>query len=380
MDPEGKAQGSRPVSWIRVLAVSAALLAYLALAVILSVTSSPSPSEAACEGVDVAPKEDLAAIATSNPPGTTYCLGAGTHVLTVTVRPEPGDAFVGAGMEKTFVRPGAVDEPRVGFTPIGSSHADAPIAYRDLDIGRFTASPDNTTCGPGGGCGVAISLSNVKGNDVVPGGVVLEDIACHDNGTACVSRGAGSLRAIRWNCFGNGFHANSRSGHFVGNACVKVNEGSLHVTDSSIHDNPAVGLWCDFCGHTAFVVEDSTLERNGRTAIQWEVSGPHEPGDHAIIQRNTIRANGNACGTPDGFALNSGILVSNAHNITIERNTFGGNLGCTASGANDGLVAVWIYNNPSRPVPPSSNVVIRSNTLAGDEIRHCTFAGVTCDD
>lgn len=367
----------------RVLAVSVALLAYVALAAILSQTSSPSSSEAACEGVGVAATDDLATIATSHPAGTTYCLGSGMHVLTVTVRPEPGDAFLGAGIDETLIRPATVDRPRVGFTPIGSSHADAPIVYKNLDIGGFTASPGDTACASGGGCGVAISLSNVAGNDVVPGGVVLEDVACHDNGTACISRGAGSLRATRWDCFGNGFHANSRSGQFVGNACVKVTEGSLHVTDSTIHDNPAVGLWCDFCGHTAFVVEDSALERNGRTAIQWEVSGLHEPGDHAIIRGNLIRGNGNACGTDHAFALNGGILVSNAHNITIERNTFDSNIGCTApgpSGERDGFVAVRIYNSASRPVPPSSNVVIRRNTLAGDEIRHCTTPGVMCDD
>lgn len=335
----------------------------------------------ACTGTQVATTQNLATVAASKPAGTTFCLATGTHKLTVEVRPEPGDIFQGQGRTLTFIVPTGINTPRNGFTPTGSSDGDTPITYRDLDIGGFKATASSTTCGANGGCGTAIGLSNLAGSDTVAGGVVLTNVTCHDNGTACVARGTGSLVATGFTCTRNGFHANTRSGTYVANTCVKVNEGSLNVQNSTISDNYAIGLWCDFCGRTAFIVENSVMNGNGRAAIQWEVSGHFFPGDFARVKGNTITNNGDGCGTVDGFSLNSGILVSNAHNITIENNTFGGNISCSKAGTGgvpNGKTSVRIYNNPNRGVPASSGVLVRNNTLAGDPVKSCTTAGVTC--
>ena len=95
------------------------------------------------------------------------------------------------------------------------------------------------------------------------------------------------------------------------------------MTNSYVHDNHWDGIWCDHCEHVAFVIRDSTLVRNGRSGIVWEVSGDAVEGDHALIKNNKIRNNGwNTDGPPSPWA---GIIISDSSNIGIVGNTFGGN-------------------------------------------------------
>lgn len=312
---------------------------------------------------------NLTAVAAAHPGGTTFCLAAGTFVLTDTVVPQPGDAFIGVGRDKTFIRPSGVSSPANGFVPFGAGDAGTtPITYQAFDIGGFTAALTNTTCNSS--CGVAIWG---KG-DPLTGGVVLRDVRCHDNGTACVAAGA-SLVAQNIECDRNGFHPRSLRTDYRSSACIKMNEGSLILRNSWIHDNTADAIWCDWCGNTVFLVENNLIENNGRAGVIWEYSGHFVPGDHAIVRNNIIRNNGNRCDLT-GSLLSSGVVVSNGQNITIESNTFGGNSAC----AHGGFRAVLVFNVSTRAEHPSENVVIRLNTLNGDRIQSCTAEGVTCKE
>jgi Right handed beta helix region len=117
------------------------------------------------------------------------------------------------------------------------------------------------------------------------------------------------------------------------------------------------------------------IENNGRAAVVWEVSGHFVAGDHAIIRNNVIRSNGDRCDLV-GYQISAGVIVSNAQNILIERNTFGENVACMASW---GVRAVNVIDLATRK-PPVANVVIRANTLNGDKIQSCGARGVTCQD
>lgn len=343
-----------------------------------SLSSLPSPSrtpssatESACGGRDVlrvAAGADLATVAAAHPAGTTFCLGEGTFVLTAKVVSQPGDAFIGAGREETFIRPSGVGSPVDGFVPPswGSAGA-AAITYRALDIGGFTQATTSTTCN--NACGTAIWN---KG-DPLTGGVILRNVRCHDNGTSCVGHGLGSVVARNIECDGNGFHPDSLLGDFRSSACMKLSEGSLTLRNSHIHDNAYDAIWCDHCGQTAFIVTGNIIENNGRSGVHWEASGHFEAGDHAIIGNNVIKGNGVNCG-PSGSETAAGVIVEDGQNILIEGNDFGGNSACESGG----FRAVRMWDTPERD-PANANIVIRDNRLHGDSIFRCSSTGVTCE-
>jgi Right handed beta helix region len=121
------------------------------------------------------------------------------------------------------------------------------------------------------------------------------------------------------------------------------------------------------------VIRGSTLVRNGRSGINWEVSGDALDGDHALIKNNRIRNNGwNTDGPPSPWA---GIIINDASNIEIVGNTFGGNDVGPDSGETR---AIQIYEGTRNP-EPTHDVYIQDNVLNGDRIQSCTSTGVTCD-
>lgn len=343
----------------------------------MNFVSSPSSAQSETQrepvcasgaGIQVVAGANLAKVAATHPAGTTFCLAAGTFILTDNVVPQPGDRFIGAGRDETFVQPSRDASPINGFVPPGWGFADAPpITYRALDIGGFTAALSNTTCRSS--CGIAIYDTG----DPLTGGVVLRDVRCHDNGTACVAAGTGSVVAKNIECDHNGFHPRSLQTDYRSSACIKMNEGSLTLRNSWIHDNTADAIWCDWCGNTVFLVENNLIENNGRAGVIWEYSGHFVAGDRAIVRNNIIRNNGNRCDLTGSRAA-TGVLVSNAQHILIEGNTFGGNSAC-AAGAD---VAVRAQEVSTREEVPNAFIVISDNTLNGDRILSCTGRGVTC--
>jgi hypothetical protein len=81
--------------------------AVVALLVALAACGSPGPPAApgptgpvgpvasACDGVTVVPADDIQSLVDAHPPGTTFCLAAGTHRVSTPLAPRDGDAFVG---------------------------------------------------------------------------------------------------------------------------------------------------------------------------------------------------------------------------------------------------------------------------------------------
>ncbi len=59
-------------------------------------TGGVGPVPRTCTGVSLTPTDDVQAVVDGHPPGTTFCLTAGTYRLAVPLEPREGDAFVGA--------------------------------------------------------------------------------------------------------------------------------------------------------------------------------------------------------------------------------------------------------------------------------------------
>jgi hypothetical protein len=245
----------------------------------------------------------------------------------------------------------------------GYFHSDTTglVTFKRLSIGganRPLGEDCNDSCG-------AVMLADVRIRAV--------GVRCFGNGTTCFGGGAHDIVVRNFECDGNGWHPDSLKTDFQSASCIKLNRGSLTMTNSYIHDNTWDGVWCDHCDHVAFVIRNSKLVHNGRSGIVWEVSGDAVGGDHALIRNNKIRNNGwNTDGHSSGFA---GIIISDSSNVEIVDNTFGGNNVGDGSG---GTRAVFIYDGTRNP-QPMHDIHIHDNELNGDRIQSCTVAGVTCD-
>ena len=278
---------------------------------------------------------------------------------------DPGDSLIGAGQDRTFIRPAGVSQPLNGFAS-SSQTSTVPVTYARMDIGGFTAALSSTSCN--NMCGTAIlNFGSPHG-----GGVVIHDVRCHDNGTSCIAHGYGSVVADRIECDHNGYHPDSLLLDYRSSACIKLSEGSLVVRDSYIHDNAFDALWCDNCGNTHTLIEGNVIMHNGRSGVYWEVSGNFVQGDYALVRNNVIENNGWNC-APQGSQLAAGVTVEDAQNITIDGNTFGGNSACEELGVR----AFKVWDSTTRS-PSTANVVLSNNALQGDRIQYCTAPGVSC--
>ncbi len=329
----------------------------------LKTISQPNPvNEAAepCVGVNVPATADLATIMGSNPAGTTYCLEAGTFKVTSTIKTESGDRVIGAGRDATFIDGTGLSPTAPGifittdnnyFANLGIFGAPTPAAG-----GPIYCTPYKSDCG------IAFFLMGSP--------LTVQSVDCHDNGGNCIGGGGSANITVNdLNCWNNG-NAYSMTSEFLYAACIKrvaIYEpgGNTTVTNSYIHDNPWVGLWCDYCTHGLFDAENNRFVHNGLAGIEWEMSGGWTSDDHAIIKNNVFQNNNYL-----GFSYSGGMHVSTANDITIESNTFQGN--------SIGGINIICTGSRNPPQPDSRGVVVQSNTMNGDSVVGCSLTGVTC--
>jgi hypothetical protein len=322
-----------------------------------------------CVGKHVRAGANLAAVSAAKPAGTTFCLAEGAFTISKTVAWQPGDRIIGAGIGETFIRPAGVGQPIIGFYAPGNTKT---VKFSRFDIGGFQADP-SADCHQ---CGTAIIDS---GGDA-EGWITLSRVRCHDNGSVCIGAGWGNIRATELDCYGNGFHSGSLlDPTYRSAACVKMSRGSMTMRDSQIHDNFWNGIWCDYCDHTTWVIEDNLFSNNGHAGIQWEISGELST-DTALIRHNVIRNNGWQVSVTGAFT-SAGLIISGGRNITVKGNTFGGNRHLDAP---DGATLVCcrgigIWDDDRAAWDPNlQNVLIRDNDLNGDAILGCNYDGITC--
>jgi hypothetical protein len=321
-------------------------------------TTAPPPS---CTGTAVAPGGGLRAAMDAAPAGTTFCLGEGTYTLSASISVQAGDEVIGAGRTLTHIDGSGVPTTAPGMFSVAE---DARFEGIDVFGARTPAAGVTGACSPNANCGRAF-VSGGKGT------LTLQSIACHDNGGNCVGGGGtANLVADDLDCYANG-NAYSMTQAFRYAACVKKaaayptgnDTGNVTITNSFIHDNPWVGIWCDFCHVGFFQITDSDIIGNGKAGVSYEVSGGETAGDHALVARNVIQDNG---WNPNSNIAPTAISCNSCAELTIENNTFGGNVN-----------ALLTQNSRRGSWGDIFGVIVRDNVLGGDAV-NCSAVGVSC--
>jgi hypothetical protein len=342
----------RPRVWLLVLLVSGASL-------------DVAPSVASVVGgrkcdVHVRARASLDRAMSRHGPGTTYCLSRGTFRVTTPIMTDSGDRVIGAGRNDTFI-----DGSGLPRTADGIFLTEDGTYFSNLDISGAPTPAANSgiQCSPTtSGCGRAFSLHGDS--------LTLRSIDCHDNDGNCVSGGgSGTLTVDDLNCWNNG-SPYSMTESFLYAACIKraavySTPGNTTITNSYIHHNPWIGVWCDHCKYGQFDIQNTRFVRNGLGGILWEMSGGWTADDHAVIKNNIFKANNRR-----GLSYAGGMIVGTANDITISGNTFRRN---TSAG-----ISIIFSASRNPPQPDSRGVVARDNVMNGDATSGCSLAGVTC--
>ena len=108
---------------------------------------------------------------------------------------------------------------------------------------------------------------------------------------------------------------------FIGSGLKAVDE--VWVVESYVHDTQGNGIWCDEeCNDTnaspngTFYVNRNLIVRNGREGIRWEKVGDEATHGEALIEYNSIHANGWESGRP-------GLGIRDAQDALVRGNIFG---------------------------------------------------------
>lgn len=349
--------GSAPVLvrrapvWLLVLLVSGAAL---------GLTPSVAPARGArnCD-VRVRPRVSLSHVMSRHGPGTTYCLARGRFRVTSTIETDNGDRVIGAGRNATFI-----DGSGLPRTAEGIFLTNTRTYFADFDISGAPTpqAGSGEYCNDRSNCGKAFSI---RGSSLT-----VQSIDCHNNGGNCIGGGGSTEVTVDdLDCWNNG-NAYSMTSSFVYAACIKraavyAAPGGTTVTNSSIHDNPWVGIWCDHCKYGLFDIEGNRFVNNGLAGIEWEMSGGWTTDDQAVIRNNVFRRN-NALAA----SYSAGMHVSTANDITISGNTFRRNVVAGIS------IIFAASRNP--PQPDSRGVAVRNNAMNGNLVGGCDLQGVIC--
>jgi hypothetical protein len=314
-----------------VVALSVLFLAYLLYA--------PQAKAAyPCSGKHVYPTQNLTQVAANSAAGTTFCIHDGTYNISVPVKVEGNDRFIGLYDDSS--RPAVVTTKAQQVFNAGPSSG---ALIKGLKIsGAVGGNYCEPSCGRGiqGGHNLTVYdawITNNKNNGIggTSTGLRVENSIIDHNGSYSFSYLDGQPSTA---------------------AGIKSSQTSLTVLNSTITDNYWDGVWCDNdC--EAVTVKNSTLTGNGKSGIHNEISsGP------AIFSGNTIKGNGRLAGANHP----SGLLIVSSSNVDAYNNTFGNNSDHGVRIIKDGRA------------PGVSNVKIHDNTINLDSLSGCTLSGVSC--
>ncbi len=311
---------------------------------------SDPPATSGCGGVQVPAGADIQAAIDQNPKGTTFCL-TGTYKIARAIVPKDGMAFLGPA---TLLGVGA----DTGFqikTGSGGVTGAVGVTIDGLDMSGFSLRAID--CWQG----TVVRNSSLHGNG--------------RNGIGCGLEGLGGVVIENNDVYRNG-NPNELGGGASGMKFAAAN--GVVIRDNRIHENIGNGVWCDVgCG--SFDVVNNRVWGNTRKGIFYEIS--HGP---ALIQGNVVLDNncspsywgdGNPeCALPSGaFGPQSsgspggGIATNSSSNVVIRGNTLGGN-----------QVAGINFRDDSRLLDAPFAIVVDDNVLSGDRLLHCGDWGVNC--
>ncbi|MDQ3787978.1 MAG: right-handed parallel beta-helix repeat-containing protein [Actinomycetota bacterium] len=246
----------------------------------------PAPPEGA---VVVVPGTDLSAATRNNPPGTTFWLSPGTHVLAHDrfgqVMPKDGDAYLGA--------PGAVlDGQRINQAAFTQTAAD--VVIRGLTIRGFVAPLDQGVVNHDSGPRWVIEGNVIEDND---GAAMMAGVGQRVIGNCLRDNGQYGINAYRAGGLsdivveGNEITGNNTADwetRLPGCGCTGGMKfwatNGADLRGNWVHHNHGVGIWAD-TNNNDFVVEDNLIEDNYAEGLFYELSY------NMVLSGNTFRRN-----------------------------------------------------------------------------------------
>ncbi|GAA4397038.1 right-handed parallel beta-helix repeat-containing protein [Fodinibacter luteus] len=306
-----------------------------------TLTPAPDPPPAVCDspelrgpssppdGAVVVPtSEHLGRLTEASPPGTTFWLAPGRHLLDDgeydQVVPKAGNRYVGA--------PGAVlDGRRLNRYAFTGQAADVHIEHLTIEhFGRPGTNSDEAVVNHDAGPGWVLAHLTVRENAgagvMLGDGTVVEDSCLADNGQYGFN--AYSPDGVRDVTF--------RDNEVTGNntddwerrrqGCGCTGGGKFWetrgatITGNAIHDNRGVGLWAD-TNNAGFLIRGNHFADNDDSAIVFETSYNAAITGNTFV-RNALRAWRDAPGFPVAavYVSESGSdeRVDTAHRSTFE--------------------------------------------------------------
>ena len=315
------------------------LLLALAASMAIGLGVPISSAATTCSPV-LTPGEDLARVAATCPPSTTFTIKDGTYKLSRAVNANSGDTFKGVYSDGT--------RPKIDAN-------GATIAFNVSGTNRVTISGLSITGTKGGdwcepACGGAIKKdgTNLHVLDVRlhhnpnqgignPGrGFLLQNSEIDHNGSPSFTQGASSA------------------------AGVKITKGPATFRNNRVHHNYWHGIWCDeFAG--SVVISGNIVHHNGKSGIRYEICR----GPGSKITNNRVFGNGYLKeDIPEG---RGGILLVTAQGVEVANNIVRGNRGHGIH-AKDG----------DRQRQTIFGVRIHHNSLRNDTVQGCYLSGVRC--
>jgi hypothetical protein len=310
--------------------VLAVVLAVVLIAVAAEARGAPYRPDWACDGTPVYPGDDLDVAINSDPAGTatTFCVYAGTYPVDDQVTVDDGDRILGEPGTLTRRGPAVDPDPVVrvlnsgGLTRIMNVTAQTG-RIEWLDVSGASAGYTNDTPSSCINWGEATNRCPANGTGMAIGAgesgaaFVFEHLELHDNAANCVTGVKGRLlESDLYRCSSNadyyGFSAGALKTIFAS-----------EIARLYVHDNEAVGLWCDQGCHDdvaaqphGFWVHDNLVVDNGRAGVRYEFApmakDARPPQPTALIENNLLAGNGWG-----------GVDVHDAQNATVRGNAFG---------------------------------------------------------
>jgi hypothetical protein len=191
------------------------------------------------------------------------------------------------------------------------------------------------------------------GRGISPGmRTTITDIRSHNNETSGIGGGGEQVIVRNVELDHNGSPA------LLGCCAAGIKSGnSYSISDSYVHDNHGVGIWCDVgCKGGSFTVVNNVVTNSLRGGIRYEISAVP-----AVIRGNTVKNNNTSARGGHG-----GIEINSSRNALVEGNVLGGNR------------KAGILLNGNRP-PGVGNVTVRGNSLNGDALKGCS-GSARCHD
>ena len=275
------------------------------------VGATASHAGSACSGIQVKPGNLTQSLVDSKPPGTTFCLLAGTHEPATPIIVKPHDAFVGVGKVVVAGR-GQVSTAFVGFVGFQDW-----VTIRHLIIQGFTGSGFPGAIKPGGHWLVRgnIIRNNRNLGIEVSAGLQLVGNRIVFNGHFGLAGGIGRQMGVR---IEDNELAYNNTKHFSDGGGSKLYGSTVGLTgvlwrDNWVHHNHGPGIWSDGNSGPGIEIVGNDVEWNTGPGILLEISHAHDIHDN-VVRFNNAALKGKSCW------WGAQIHIQNSDGVQIYRN------------------------------------------------------------